>query len=210
MAYSEEKYKQITYGSVPIDEENLADLTPVLVNYLPHYYKYSPITGSIQSGFANELGLVYYSIEDLLKQLFVNTTTWGIERWETFLGIKPEPDKPLAHRREVVMAKIRGAGTTTREMVQRVASAFAGGMVDIYEHHADYHFVVKFVGVRGIPPNLGDLTNSIEEIKPAHLGFSYAYTYTVWQELAEWNVSWTEANQFTWDELSTRVLATIN
>ena len=210
MAYSEEKYKQITYGSAPIDEENLADLTPALVNYLPHYYKYSPITGSIQSGFANELGLVYYSIEDLLKQLFVNTTTWGIERWETFLAIKPEADKPLVHRREVVMAKIRGAGTTTREMIQLVASAFVGGAVDIYEYPPNYHFVVKFVGVRGIPPNLVDLTNSIEEIKPAHLEYSYTYTYTVWQELEEWDVSWTEANQFTWDELSTWVLAMIN
>lgn len=210
MAYSVKGYNEITYGSAPADEENLADLTPALINYLPHYYKNSPITGSIQSGFANELGLVYYSIEELLKQLFINTSTWGIERWEAFLGIKPEPDKPLAHRREVVIAKIRGAGTTTREMIQLVASAFVGGVVDIYEYPPDYHFVVKFVGVRGIPPNLVDLTNSIEEIKPAHLGYSYAYTYTVWQELAEWNVSWTEANQFTWDELSTRVLATIN
>ena len=37
--------------------------------------------------------------------------------------------------------------------------------------------MIKFVSVLGIPPNIDDLTAAINEIKPAHLDFSYEYLF---------------------------------
>jgi hypothetical protein len=43
--------------------------------------------------------------------------------------------------------------------------------------------------------------NMLEDIKPAHLGYVFEYTYTVWNVLKEKNLTWTNSIIKTWDEL---------
>lgn len=203
--YSSDRYSNIIYGSEYIDTENISQFIVNLMDYLPHFYKNSDIQKSIQLGLGDEIASINYIINDILKQLFVETCTWGIELWEDFVGIPHNKYKPLQHRREVVIARLRGQGTTTKELIKNVATAFSGGEVDVIEYPEEYKFIVKFIGVRGIPPNLSDLSNSIEDIKPAHLGFEYAYTYTLWGELSNWEVTWAEMATYTWGEVKTRV-----
>jgi hypothetical protein len=61
------------------------------------------------------------------------------------------------------------------------------------------------VGTKGIPPNLSDLRTVIEEIRPAHLDFDFAYTYNTWDMVEAWGMTWDEleALNITWDQLLT-------
>jgi prefoldin subunit 5 len=52
------------------------------------------------------------------------------------------------------------------------------------KHPAEYKFDVKFVGTVGTPPNMDDLTAAIEDIKPAHLIYTYIILYRMHGELA--------------------------
>ena len=53
------------------------------------------------------------------------------------------------------------------------------------EDPARYHFDIRFVGSRGIPPNMDDLTAALEEIKPAHLAYTFVFLYRTYGELEE-------------------------
>lgn len=178
------------------DEEIAA---PDLMQYLPSFYNRSRIMHSIQNASAEELGMLTYALDDILRQFFVQTATWGLSIWEQELGMPIDPSKPAARRREQIVAKLRGTGTTTRAMIVAAAAAFSGGEVDVIEYVDEYRFVIRFIGFLGIPPNMAGFAQMIEQIKPAHLACSFEYTYTAWNMLA--GSAWSGLASKTWNDL---------
>ncbi|GAD14194.1 hypothetical protein GBL_2411 [Geobacillus kaustophilus GBlys] len=84
-------------------------------------------------------------------------------------------------------------------MIQNAAAAFSGGEVEVIEYPSEYRFEVKFIGVKGIPPNMAGFIDMLEQIKPAHLAYSFKYTYTVWDAVK--SLTWAQVNTKTWNEL---------
>ena len=87
-------------------------------------------------------------------------------------------------------------------MIKNVSESFSNGEVNIIENNLNYSFIVKFVGMLGIPPNMDDLQAAIEEIKPAHLTFTFEYTYTAWEDVKK--LTWGQVATGTWEDLKTR------
>lgn len=153
-----------------------------LIDRLPPLYKDSKEIINIQEALENERSVLEDKVRTLINDLFVITTK-NINEWEKFVAIKEDATRSLEFRRERIIAKIRGQGTTTKQMIIDVASSFSNGEVEVIEDFSNYKFVIKFVGVKGIPANMEDLTLTIEEIKPAHLSFEFQYTYRAYDEL---------------------------
>ena len=199
--YGESLYGVLQYGEElrPI-EEDIHPYKPDLMRYLPHYYASSTIMKAIQDAYAEELGYVYYFIEDFLKQFLTPATaTWGLSFWEEQLGLKTDISKSYEERREIIMSRLRGIGTIGREVIKRAAEAFSGGDVDVIEYPAEHRFIVKFVGTLGVPKNMASFIEMIEDLKPAHLTYSFEYTYTWWNMLKE--ITWAQAGMGTWNDL---------
>lgn len=169
--------------------------------WVPPFLHESKIFQTIYETQQNELDRASNAIEDILNQCFVDTATWGLKYWEEFLGIPVDESKLIDFRRSTIKAKLRGSGTVTVNLIKNVAESFSNGEVEIYENVAPYTFQVKFVGTRGIPPNIDDLKRAIEEIIPAHLRVIFEYTYTPWNELR--NTTWNKLLSFTWEEIRT-------
>ncbi len=148
-----------------------------LIDLLPDYYKNSREVIELQAAFEHWTEALKASKADLFLQFNVNSATSGLTMWEKALKLETDITKPYEFRRTRILSKLRGAGTTTKQMIKNVAESFSNGQVDIIEYNSGGRFVVKFVGTLGAPPNLNDLKASIEEIKPAHLAVTYAYRY---------------------------------
>ncbi|MCS4474863.1 YmfQ family protein [Clostridium botulinum] len=112
-------------------------------------------------------------IQDLYKQCFIKTATWGLKFWEENLEIKTDINKTYEERRSIILAKLRGQGTTTKKMMQSVAQSFVDGIVEVIEKNQDYAFQINIESMKGFPYKLDSLYNAINEIKPAHLGTQY-------------------------------------
>lgn len=202
MAYGNQLYSAYIYGDLSVDAEHPEYQIPDLMRYLPRYYWESREMLKLQGTVAEELGyLRYYALPNLLQQFFVKTATWGLDFWEYELGLATDRSNSYVRRREIIQAKLRGSGTSTKERIKSVAIAFSGGEVDVIEYPEEYRFEVKFIGVLGIPPNMAGFLNMLDEIKPAHLGYSISYTYTVWNMLKPLN--WNEAGTRTWSQIRT-------
>jgi len=170
-----------------------------MLDNMPQYYLTSIVMRTIWDAQGREIDQLYQALDEVLKQFFVSTATWGLELWEQFLGLPIDKTKPEQFRRERITAKLRGYGTVTKGLIKNVASAFANGEVEVIEYPSEYKFVVKFVGEKGIPPNMSDLTKTIEEIKPAHLNYEYQYTYNLWNFLT--SKVWNDLAHYTWDKV---------
>ena len=201
-------YGEIQFGALPYGEEitpkneEIETYKPDLMRYLPHFYVSSTIMKAIQEAYSEEFGYVYYFLEDFLKQFLTPATaTWGLAFWEQELGLKTDTSKTYEERREITLARLRGMGTVGKDVIKRAAEAFSGGDVDVIEYPAEHRFVVKFIGTLGVPKNMVSFIEMIEDLKPAHLTYSFEYTYTWWAMLK--NLTWAQAGARTWNELRT-------
>lgn len=146
----------------------------------------------------HEVGYFRHVMEDIIDQCFLKTATWGLTRWEQIFDVQTNLLLTYEQRRELILAKIRGQGTTTIAMIKETAEAFSGIEVDVIEDNPNYRFTVRFVGKKGIPQNMQGFINMLETIKPAHLAYDFEYRFTTWQEAL--NYTWGEAQNYTWDE----------
>jgi hypothetical protein len=201
MGYGESLYGTLPYAGQADDIETPEKESINLMDYLPEYYRGVVTMEELQDTLGKEISRLITGTGEVLDQAFLETAAWSLARWEQELGLSTDPSKSLVSRREMIKAKMRGVGTTTPQMIQRTASAFSGGDVSVEEVPDEYRFVVRFVGSLGIPPNMPGLIQILEEIKPAHLSYEFAYTYTYWASLQ--SLSWSAARSKTWDELRT-------
>jgi len=142
------------------------------------------------------------ALNETIDERFVNTASVLLSRYEKIYGLQIDVSKSDGFRRERIRAKIRGIGTVTKQMIIDTAAAFSNGEVEVIEDPANYKFIIKFVGTKGVPANIADLKLTIEEIKPAHLAFEFEYTWITWDEFESYNRTWDEwdALNLTWDE----------
>lgn len=173
--------------------------------YVPQYLLTAKEFKSAIESDGAEFEKLRQNIDSTLEQFFVTTATWGLDKWEEFLGLEVYTGKPAEHRRSRIISKMRGIGTVTVEMMKNVAEAYDGGTVDVTEQAPLYQFTVEFIDTRGIPPNLDDLKAAIEEIKPAHLNVTYKFRYLIWDELDGQNLTWDNLDTLgvSWDDFET-------
>ncbi|QGQ99935.1 DUF2313 domain-containing protein [Paenibacillus psychroresistens] len=173
-----------------------------MLSSLPAFYEIFREVRIINQIEGAELDDVFQSVDDVLNQVFIDTASWGLARWEFELGIPTNLSKPLEQRRSVVLSKRRGYGTVTVGLVKNVAEAYANGEVSVTEDNANYLVIIKFISTHGIPENLADIQNALRDLIPAHLAISYEFNYFIWNELDALSKSWdqTDAFGFTWDQ----------
>ncbi len=196
--YGNSLYGQMRYGSSRSDTEP-EEVSIDLMAYLPEYYQNNDTMNELQAVLGHGAGTLVYNASNALDQCFISSATEELDRWEKVFGIDTDQSKSYARRREILRAKLRGSGTTTRDMIKNVAIAFSGGEVNVIEYPSEYRFVVQFIGVLGIPENMAGLIQSIESVKPAHITYSFKYTFTVWSMLS--GLTWAQVADKTWGEL---------
>lgn len=151
-----------------------------LLGYLPHYARESEVFREIMKAEQIEFDKLDLDIKDLEKQLSIDTATWGLVIYEKELGIKTDLNKPLEERRSVIKSKWRGTGKVDRVLIKSVVDAYTNGGVDV---GFDGRITVTFNDVKGIPPNMSDVYNAIDEIKPTHLNVLYYFAYLLIKEI---------------------------
>ncbi|MCM3494569.1 YmfQ family protein [Paenibacillus lactis] len=148
-----------------------------LKGYLPSYYDGVLEIEQLTSTEGPEVDLLATRIEELLDQSYPESATWAISRYEKDLQITAEAGKPIEQRRSVVISKMRGHGNVSGSLIKNVAQAYDGGEVDVSVTPADYKITITFIDTLGIPPNLDDLKNALNDIKPAHLTLEYEFRF---------------------------------
>ena len=153
-----------------------------LANYLSNYRSSQEYQG-LQEGAQAVIDDLWEAAFGLQEQIRVDTATYGLDKWEEMLGIAQGIGMTNEARRERLIAKLRGTGTSTVEMIQKTIESFGTGPVEVVEQNSEYKFSVLFISIKGRPAQMDELQAAVERIKPAHLGVDYVFFLTTHQEL---------------------------
>ena len=168
-----------------------------LITKLPSFYD-NDITRPIQNSFTVEVNSVNDEVENTLNQFYVDSATYGLDKWESMLGISKN-NFDIQTRRENIKAKMRSRGTTTVSVIKNICEAYSNGIVEIIVNHSDYSFVIDFVDTIGIPKAFDELDKAINEIKPCHLAHSYKFNYNTHSDIS--NYTHKQLANYTHDEI---------
>lgn len=107
----------------------------------------------------------------------------GLIWWEVRLKIIPSATQTLDDRRATVQAKYLSNGHNEIKLIQKICDSWKNGEIE-----ADFvngKIQIQFVGSFGIPSDLDSLKESIEEIKPAHCGYSILFKFLLIEDIHE-------------------------
>lgn len=178
-----------------------------LLSYQPGYYKGSIVINNINNANAIELNSFNTMIENVLNQFFISSADTSLGRWEKEFGININNNRTLSERISRVLAKIRGQGTTTEEIIKEIIKSWTNSEVEILESstysslnsftHEElksktyddlkgeyYEIKIFFIDSIGIPSQMQDVYNAINIVIPAHLNIRYIFKYLAYQALA--------------------------
>lgn len=170
---------------------------------LPAYYRKSKVMNMLFRSIESEYKRLRNEVTLTENQFFVILAGKNIQNHEQDVGVIPDEAADLETRRGRVLSKLRGTGTVTKTMMKNVAASFVNGDIEITEYPSRYMFSVAFTSKQGVPYNLQDIKDMIEEIKPAHLAVEYIFTYRLWEDVKNDLQNWTMVKPYTWEDLLT-------
>lgn len=171
------------------------DIRNSMRDYLPRYYDDLEDVMKIIEAEANEVTRIQAKLNEALDQFYVNSATFGLDRWENEVGITKIEARSVDSRRHFINAKLRGVGTVTRVLLKEIVDAFYTS--SITEIPTENKVDITLLGKRGIPKNLEDIERSVNDVIPSQLEAGYLFTYLPWSEVDASGIIWTEADTYT-------------
>ena len=92
----------------------------------------------------------------------------------------------------------------TKETIETISNQFTNGVVEVIEHLEDDYFTVKFVSELGIPPQIQDVYDAINEIKASWLAVEYEFKYNTVYDIRQFTVK--EIQKYTVKDLTEKNL----
>ena len=104
-----------------------------LIKLLPDYYADNKTMVLLQSILSGQTECLEGRLDQTVSDCFVSTAVDSLTRLEQIMGIIPDVSKSNRYRRERIMAKIAGAGTTTASLIQSIAESYTNAEVELTE-----------------------------------------------------------------------------
>lgn len=175
------------------------DISKSMSDYLPRYYDEIREAAAIIRTEANEITRIKANLNRVFDQFFVNSSDVTLDRWENLLGIKNTDGKSVEARRQLINARLRGAGTTTPGVLASVVSSFYEA--EFNEITSENRVEIKLTGIRGEPDNIVDIRDAINDIIPAHIEPTFIFSYLPYSEISQAELTWGQADTYTYYEL---------
>lgn len=175
----------------------------------PDWIRNSPVLQRLLQVYGTEMDGFSAWVGEVLRQLFVRdkdgvvSMSWGLPNMEETLSLPYGGNMTDQERADRIVAKLRSFRQATPFVIQLVANSFANGQVSAIEDFAGRRLIVRFIDVRGVPPNLGDLKAALERLVRVSVILEFVPTYLTWGELLQAGPTWNDLKLagITWDQL---------
>lgn len=138
-----------------------------ILSYLNKVFRNDGLTKVITDLTENNLKKLDYSIEDIERNIFLDTAIWGLALFEKELWVI-NISKTEDERRAIIRAKWIGRGKAELKLIENVIKTYVGNNVKV-SFKKDLGLVI--IIYENKPYNFKNMLKSLEESKPAHLGF---------------------------------------
>lgn len=144
-----------------------------MITYVSPIYEQSRVIQAIFEAIGYEWDVAGALSDDILRQFFPQTATWGLIYWEEAVSIVTNLNEDMERRRRKVIAKLQSRYAINPKRMALILKNYTGADILITENIAPYTFEVKLTGREGFPKSLEDLYKEVKKIKPSHLSVKY-------------------------------------
>ncbi|ARK23317.1 hypothetical protein SporoP37_00500 [Sporosarcina sp. P37] len=140
-------------------------------SYLPEHFAESPEIVAILEDGDRRFGELDSAMDDVLNQFFVETATWGLDKWEDELEILPTTTD-IQDRRNKIISELINQTPTNYKVLENEINRFlknALSRVRLIKGRYAMEITIPLDAIGEWLPK--KLTNIIEEMKPAHLKY---------------------------------------
>lgn len=141
-----------------------------ILQYLPAFLAHSQQFKATNDADSKEHDTIRIDLQDVLDQFYVNTATWGLDRWEELVGLPTDKNKDIVRRRVAVLNKLQPAGSVTEKFLKEIVNTYiANRSCSVKSIPEDYAVEIEYDG--GQVTDFHALIDAIRTYIPAHLGF---------------------------------------
>ncbi len=166
-------------------------------------YKKDKVTIDIINALTIKLLSSENKINDLYKQIFLNSADWYVGLKEKEMSIS-ERAADITERRNYVKTKLLGIKTATKEFLESMINSIDGVNVKII--FKDTRVLMDFIYAENNELIIFS-KNVLSELIPYHLDFDISYKHIKWAELNK--ATWEKVKNYTWEEIKDSVEGTV-
>lgn len=147
-----------------------------ITRYLPEYITKDVEIKSVLDTGSDEHEQMRLSINDMFKQFFISTATWGLTDWERVLALNPSPSDSYQTRRNRILLYLQSHQTSSVEYLEKLSDRhIKGGTSRIVEHNTGNYFNIYIDGdINNVKIDVAGIHEAIDIYKPAHLDYGMA------------------------------------
>ena len=155
-----------------------------ILKYLPNFLSKDPMFHCAAETCNEEHDRLRLALQDLADNFFVNTATWALPLYESFLGIKPSDGDGEEFRRQRILFKLQHVDVSTKDFMNSIINLYSVGHIE--EVNEEYYFKVYCIMNGKDTTTLQKLITQLNIYKPAHLGYAIYLGYS-WNGKIYWN-----------------------
>lgn len=144
-----------------------------VMRYLPRFLAKDPEFLKIQNALSWEHENLRLKLQDVARQFYIETATWGLSSWERIYEVTPPNGADYALRRALVKAKMLGTGVMTVEAIKQLVNPFLFQPdADIDELPVPGTFRVL---IHSGTDYMSEIRRSLAIMAPAHLVYKFGF-----------------------------------
>lgn len=141
------------------------------LSFLPQFLLNNPDIKELLNSEQLELDKFMNYIELMREQVFINSSSIYLTRYEKIFGLNVSPALSDQERIGRILAKLNTRTNSTVEAVKNVVTSITGCQTEIDEYYEQYKFMIHVLRDNSQIISIEDIKESVEVIKPAHLAF---------------------------------------
>lgn len=147
-----------------------------ILQHLPAFLKKDKQFQGANDADSEEHDRIRFALQDLLDQLFVESATWGLSRWEELLGIEVKAESTEVERRAEIIRRLQKPKSVTEEFLEKLINMYiADESGKVTADTSDYSVEIRFNAVSH--EALSKIIHGVKTYIPAHLGLKGKIDY---------------------------------
>lgn len=140
--------------------------------HIPEVYAELVDMKAMAQGGAAVLDTLEKNMDDTLNQAFIDTVTWGLEKWEEELDIIPD-DMDFGIRRANIKQKVNAVSPAHSNMIEQEINRYlANPRSEVRAIEGEYAFDIAIMA-EDLVAGKQRIVDLVDKIKPAHLEAVY-------------------------------------
>ena len=142
--------------------------------YLPKFLQNDERFNSDLMALSEEQERMRLQLMDIFNQFYVETATWGLNRWESVLGLESNSALTYEQRRSAILLKLQSKKTSTYDFMLELVRRYYAADAEATIEEVNARYLLNIIAER-TPFDIAGLRSAIETYKPAHLAYLIIY-----------------------------------